>query len=392
MSILTEIQELNNYVIDLRREFHENAELSLKEFWTATRIEKELDDIGIEHKRVGETGVLGTISGLKGAGKIIVLRADIDALPLCESSDRSYASKNIGVMHACGHDTHTAMLLAAARILFKHRDFAGTIKLIFQQAEEIGAGARQFIAQKVLDGAYRVFGIHVTPQQPYGKFSIKKGPTNASVDYFKITISGKKAHVSTPHLGADALYAGANIVSSLQGLTTRRTSPIDTAVIGVGVFNSGTSYNIVSDKTVIEGTIRTVNHDTRSLLCGELDRLSKNIAENYNTVADVEWKDFASPLINDVAVCDEISKNIITHFGKDALHLQEEVSLGGEDFAEFLKLVPGAFVYLGTRNDSISSTTYPAHNENFDIDERALVLGISIHVINALTWLGVAVN
>ena len=216
------------YLTDLRRHFHAHPEVSLQEYETCKKIEGELDSMGIPHKRIGETGVYGWIDGKKaGDGVTVALRADIDALAMEDLKEVPYHSQNAGVCHACGHDAHTATLLTAAKILkAKENEFSGQVRLFFQQAEEIGQGARQFVQAGLLDGVTRVFGAHVTSHLDSGKISLKAGPQNASCDYFKIQIHGKGAHVSTPQLGVDALYIASQIVVQLQTIVSRNTDPL----------------------------------------------------------------------------------------------------------------------------------------------------------------------
>lgn len=225
----------HQHVVNLRRYFHMNPETAKEEFGTAKRIEEELDKLGIEHKRVGETGVYAEIKGNLAGDKTIVLRADIDALDVEEAHECPYKSTIPGKMHACGHDAHAAALVGAARILAANKDkFGGTVRLTFQQGEEIGYGARLFVDGGYLDGADRTFGIHVSSAYDVGKVVASVGPNNASVDWFRISVHGKSAHVSTPHLGVDALYIASQIVVAIQALITRRTNPLESILIGIG--------------------------------------------------------------------------------------------------------------------------------------------------------------
>lgn len=240
MSIHPLIQQDQDYIISLRRWFHSHPELSMKEYQTAARIEAELNAIGVPTRRVGETGVLGILHGKQGPGRKIVLRADTDALPIQDEKTVSYASQCPGVMHACGHDAHTAALLGAVRALKRLEDtFAGEIDFVFQPGEEYGAGAVLFVRDGALEGADRSFGVHMQSDLPVGQVAMNPGAENASVDHFTIRINGKSAHVSTPEQGADALYAAAQIVTALQGLVGRLKSPTDPALIGVGVLRAG---------------------------------------------------------------------------------------------------------------------------------------------------------
>lgn len=252
-----ECRQLCDELIALRREFHRDPELGLHEYHTAARIERELDRCGIPHERVGETAVVGHLTGNGNGSGLVVLRADIDALPIQETNDVPYRSQTPGKMHACGHDAHTTCLLGAAKVLSAHRaDFGGEVRFLFQPAEEIGQGARPLIAAGMLDGAQRVFGLHTASDLPTGTVGVKPGANNAGVDHFIIRIHGKSAHVSTPQLGVDALYIASELVVALQSIVTRMTSPVEPVLIGVGKLNAGTAYNAVAETAVLEGTTR----------------------------------------------------------------------------------------------------------------------------------------
>ena len=364
------------YLLALRRGFHQNPEVSLQEFRTAKRIEEELDCFGIDHSRVGDTGVLGVLRSQRAAGPVLVLRADMDALPIQETSGVPYCSAVPGVMHACGHDAHTACLLGAAKILSARRsDLGGEIRFLFQPAEEIGQGARRFLEAGALKGADRVFGLHTAPDLPVGTVGLKPGLNNASVDHFTIRVKGKAAHVSTPQLGVDALYIASQIVVSVQALVTRMTSPVEPVIIGVGKLQSGTTYNAVAESAVLEGTTRTISHQSRENIKALVSRTAQHMAALYGGTAEIEWEDFASPLINDPEVCRELSAVVESLLGADKVATDRTLSLSGDDFAEFLLHTPGAYAYLGTGNAAKPNTLVSHHNGNFDLDEDALAVG-----------------
>lgn len=388
MGILEQARAQQDYVVGLRRYFHANPEVSGQEYNTAQRIEAELDGLGIRHSRVGETGVLGHIYGSKpGKGGIIVLRADTDALPITETGSAEYCSCHSGVMHACGHDAHTAMLLGAAKLLHENRaGFAGEVRLVFQQAEEIGAGANLFVQAGALAGAGRVFGMHVANQLPTGMVGVKVGIHNAGVDHFAITITGKATHVSTPQSGADALYIASQIVVLLQGLVTRRISPTEAALVGVGKLNAGDAYNIVAGHAQLEGTTRTITPETRADLRQQITEVAAQTAAMYGGTAHTEWTGYASPLVNNAEVCTEV-KQAVRGLGDIQILEDYPLSLGGDDFAEFLLEVPGVYAVLGTGNAAKPATQIPAHNGGFDIDEDALPVGTALFVEYALQWL-----
>jgi len=287
-NLVKEVEAVKSYLIETRREFHQNPELSLKEFRTASRIEEELTKFGIKHSRVGETGVLGILKGDKPSDKVLLLRADIDALPINEVGDVEYISKNPGVMHACGHDAHTTCLLAAAKILSeKKNEIAGEVRFVFQPAEEIGKGTQPFIEANVLEGVDRVFGLHCAPDLPLGTVGLTPKLNNAAVDHFTISVKGVSSHVSLPHKGVDALYVASEIVVAVQALRTRLNSPLEPMIIGIGKFNAGTTYNALAANAVLEGTTRTISKESRAKIKTEINRCVKNIAEILNEKSEI---------------------------------------------------------------------------------------------------------
>ena len=387
MAIHPLIEQDKDYIISLRRWFHRHPELSMKEFETAKRIEEELNAIGIPTFRVGATGVLGTIRGKRGPGRKIVLRADTDALPIQDGKAVPYASQCPGVMHACGHDAHTAALLGAARALKQLEDnFSGEIALVFQPGEEYGAGAVLFVQVGALEGANRSFGVHLQSNLPVGQVAMNPGAENASVDHFTIRITGKSAHVSTPELGADALYAAAQVVTALQGLVGRLKNPTDPALIGVGVLRSGEGYNIVAREAVIEGTVRCFSEQTRAMLNAKIADTARSIAALYNTTAEVENESFTRALINDAGVYAEAAPVIERVVGKGNL-VPKELSLGGDDMAEIIAAVPGVYAFVGSGSDAVPGSRLAHHTPGLDIDERCLPIAAGLYVESALSWL-----
>jgi amidohydrolase len=394
-ALFSQVKNEKPYMVELYRHFHQFPEPSLKEFKTAEKIRIELAAMGIPYIKVGETGVLATIKGEAlgkdgeahpALGKIIVLRADIDALNIQEESDVSYSSQNNGVMHACGHDGHIASLLGAAKVLEANRGaFSGEVRLIFQQAEEVCVGARQFIAADALKGAGRVFATHMAPDMDAGKIDLTPGPRSASADYFRITVRGKSAHVSTPHKGNDALYAACQIVNALQGIATRRTSPMETVLIGVGTLKAGTAYNIIADEAVLEGTLRTFSAKLREELQNRINETSANIAAVSGTEREIIWEKFAPVLVNDTAACQETAEIAAAFAGKDAVLNDRRPSLGGDDFAEFLLSVPGVYANIGCGIHGKTRT--PLHSKSFIIDEDALVYAAGMYACYAAWYL-----
>ena len=387
-NLVKEVEAVKSYLIETRREFHQNPELSLKEFRTASRIEEELTKFGIKHSRVGETGVLGILKGDKPSDKVLLLRADIDALPINEVGDVEYISKNPGVMHACGHDAHTTCLLAAAKILSKKKnEIAGEVRFVFQPAEEIGKGTQPFIEADVLEGVDRVFGLHCAPDLPIGTVGLTPKLNNAAVDHFTISVKGVSSHVSLPHKGVDALYVASEIVVVVQALRTRLNSPLEPMIIGIGKFNAGTTYNALAANAVLEGTTRTISKESRAKIKTEINRCVKNIAEIYGANATVEWEGFTGPVINDPEVCEEVAALVDETFGKGHVVKDREISLGGDNFADFIEEKKGAYAYLGTSSETKPCTKLPLHSDSFDLDEEAILKGTWLHVAYALWFL-----
>lgn len=387
MGIHPYILEEQNRMTTLRRYFHSCPELSMQEHGTAARIQEELEAAGVSTRRVGATGVLGVIRGGKGPGKRIVLRADIDALPIQDSKAVSYASRHPGVMHACGHDAHAAALLGAARALKRlENTFSGEVLLMFQPGEEYCKGARLFLEQGVLEGAERSFGLHMQSNLPVGQVAMSRGVENASVDRFTIRVLGRSAHVSTPELGADALYAAAQIVTALQGIVGRLKSPSDPALIGVGVLRSGEGYNIVAREALIEGTVRAFAPATREMIKEKLTQIAQGVAAMYNTTAEVAVEPFTRALINSGQVYDETVPAVERVVGRENL-VPKEPSLGGDDMAEVMAVIPGVYAYVGSGSSAVPGSQLAHHTPGFDVDDSALPIAAGLYVEFALIQL-----
>ena len=387
MAIHPYIEQDRDYLVALRRQFHSHPELSMEEHATAGRIEAELQAIGIPTRRVGDTGVLGVIRGGKGPGRKIVLRADIDALPIQDCKTVPYASQTPGVMHACGHDVHAAALIGATRALKRlENTFAGEVDLVFQPGEEYGKGAVLFLRDGALAGADRCFGIHVQSSLPVGKVAMSNGPENASVDHFTIRIAGKSAHVSTPELGADALYAAAQIVVALQGIATRMTSPTDPVLIGIGVLRAGEGYNIVAREAVIEGTVRCFSPQTRAFVNRKIEQLAHGVAQLYHADAQVDSESFTCPLINSADVFVEAVPAIQQVVGPENL-VPKQPSLGGDDMAELIAQIPGVYAFVGSGSPDQPGSQLAHHTPGFDVHEDCIPIAASLHVCFALSQL-----
>ena len=384
-TVQEQAQQLAVPLKELRRELHRHPELALHEYATAAVIERELDKMGVEHQRTGKTGVLGILRGSE-PGNMVALRADIDALPIQEESGAVYRSETDGVMHACGHDAHTACLLGAAKILAERRNtFSGEVRLMFQPAEETGGGAEDFIKAGTLHGVRRVFGLHVAPDLPVGTVGITPGLNNAAVDHFLIKVHGKSAHVAAPQLSADALYAISQIVVAIQGIVTRRMSPAEPVILGIGKLQAGTAYNAVAEYAELEGTTRTVSQQARLEVRERIDETVNHIAAVSGAEAETVWTGICSALVNTPEACEE-ARETARKLGLSVID-NRPLSLSGDNFSEYLRQIPGCYAYLGTANPAFPDTLAGIHNSHFDLDESALPVGTALYAACALRWL-----
>lgn len=379
-------EKYKNETIALRREFHQNPELSWKEISTSKRVEEELKKLGVEVKRVANTGIVGTIKGKEG-GKVVALRADMDALPIQEANDDiPYKSKNKGVMHACGHDSHTAMLLVAAKILSELKDhLKGKVKLIFQPAEELIQGARKMLDEGVLDGVDAILGIHIWSQMPTGKVSLEPGPRFAAGDRFKIIVKGKGAHGASPHLGVDAIVAASAIVMNLQTIVSREIDPLEPAVVSLGKITGGFNFNVICNEVVIEGTTRSFNQEIQTRYPEIIKRVIQSTSSSFNAEAELEYTIGSLSCINDPKISNIAKESITKLYGEGIVETFEKI-MGGEDFAYFNQKIPGIMVFVGSGNKA-KKTNYSHHHEKFNIDEDALPVGTSLYAQFAIDYL-----
>ncbi len=381
------------YVTGLRRHFHQFPEVAREEEQTACTIERELDLIGLAHERVAGTGVYAELEGTAPANsseapRCIVLRADIDALPVLQENEVPYKSRFPGKMHACGHDAHNASLLGAARILSANRHlFSGKVIFTWQPGEEVGYGARPIVDGGFIDAADRSFGVHMASNVPVGSVVLMPGPNNASVDWFRIRVHGVDAHVSTPQRGVDAAYIASQIVVSAQALVTRRVSPMENVLIGIGKITAGTAYNVVAREAELEGTIRVFTPEIRRQVKRELEALARHTAESFGGSVELDWNDNTSALINDPQATAEAQKTAVSLFGEAHVITSRPPDLGGDDFAEYIKRVPGVYAYIGSANPGNPDTQVAHHNSHFDIDEDALTVAVSLYTCYAVEYL-----
>ncbi len=390
MEVKKIIKEYEKELIEIRRKLHSSPELGYEEYETSDFIYNYLKDLGFDEvNKICKTGVVGLIKGKK-EGKTLMLRADIDALPVFEETDIEYKSKIEGKMHACGHDAHAAMLLIAAKVLVKYRDdINGNIKFLFQPNEESSA-ALDIIEAKVLENPHVdvASAIHIWSQLDSGKIGISNGAVMAALEEFVITIHGKGGHTGSPHVSIDPIIASANIITSVQQIQTRELDPREATVIMFGKVEAGTACNIIPEKATLEGTIRFLYKDEdagREKLKELFDRIVKGVCIASNTKYEIEYKNGNPAVINDssmVTLARESAKKTVS----DENNVVEYSYIAGEDFAEFSKVVPSVFYFIGSKNEK-KNTHYPHHHPKFNIDEDVLKYGVEMHVRMALDYL-----
>lgn len=369
-------KEVLPHVIELRRDIHAHPEEGMTTVRTASKVCEELDRLGITYRKVEDNGVIAEIKGEKGnSDKIVMLRADMDALCTQEKTGLPFASEIEGKMHACGHDLHTSMLLGTANILNQMKDqFDGTVRLLFQPGEEIAIGAKYLIEHGAMEGVGMGFGFHVDPLAPSHTVLAKPGSDWAAVDHFYITVHGTAAHGATPHDGYDATVAASAIVMNLQTMVSRECNPMKPLVVTVGSLHSGNAFNIVSDTATIEGTCRSFDMDIYEMIPTSMERIAKNTAAAFHCEAEVKVDRLGGPLIND-----EHAYEVLKNACKKVLPSEEDFKLAvpamiGEDFAEYGKYCPIVFGHLGCNGG------YPLHSGFVNFKEEAMETGMCVEV------------
>jgi len=370
-------------VVELRRAIHRRPELGFEEHETQALIERELDAIGVEHRRVAQTGVVAIVRGAL-PGHVAGLRADMDALPITERTGLPFASEVAGKMHACGHDAHTAMLLGAARELHATRaSLHGTAVLLFQPAEEGPGGARPMIEQGALDDpkVEAVMMQHVDIRLPAGSISITPGPINASADELYITIRGKGGHGAYPHTSVDAIPAAAAVVLALQNIAARETDPLKSVVVTIGTIHGGYRNNVIADAVELAGTLRAFEAQVRDGLEARIRRIVDNTAAAYGATAEIRIVRGYPPVVNDVELAESFTRYLRAN---TALPVERFApTMGAEDFAYFAQHVPGVQVRLGVQGEA-AGAIHPGHSAEFRIDEAALAVGVQTLVAFAV--------
>ncbi len=387
--LLESARELGPRIVSDRRTIHSHPEMAYEEEQTSTLVQARLRDLGIPFRAgLAKTGVVAQIKGELGDGPCVLLRADMDALPIEEQSGVSFASEIPGVMHACGHDAHTAMLLAAAQLLLDRRsDFAGTVKLMFQPAEEGGAGAARMIEDGVLDGPAvdAAFMLHVRPELDVGRVSCAPGPILAGADSFTITVIGRGGHAARPQQTIDPVVVGAQIVTAVQTLVAREVDPTVPAVVTIGSFSAGNRSNVIADRAVLMGTIRAFDDELFAHLEHRLRDVVTGVGSALRANVQIEFNMRYPPAICDSAMAERLGDSARSLLGADAVEVSQP-QMGAEDFAFVLQKVPGAMLWLGVKNPGWAEPK-PLHTAGFDIDESALPVGSSALARVALDYL-----
>ncbi|MGL5437256.1 MAG: M20 metallopeptidase family protein [Lachnospiraceae bacterium] len=376
MTLIESAKALQPHLVKLYHEFHTYPELSCTEARTSERILRELDAIGGYQitKKLGSGGH-GILAELKGdlPGETVVLRADIDALPIQEKTGLPYASQTENVMHACGHDMHITGLLGTARLLAEHRrELRGTVRLIFQPAEEDApvGGARSMIEAGALDGASGVFGLHVWPELPLGTVGVKPGSAMAASDHFTVNIVGKACHAARPQDGCDAVVAGAQFVTAIQTIISRNRNPLESAVLTVGVVEAGNRYNVVAEECLLHGTCRTFNPEVRDMVERRLSEVLDGVCALSGCTATLKYRRGYDALVNDEQMSRYVHQVAADLFGSENAVFPMEATMCAEDFSFYTGKVPGAFAWLGT--GGTEGGDWPLHNCHFAPDESVL--------------------
>ncbi len=374
-------------MIGWRRHLHQNPELSFHEEETSRFVYETLETFGgLELSRPTPTSVVARLVGEK-PGRTVALRADMDALPIAEENDFEFVSKNEGVMHACGHDGHTAMLLGAAKILSGMREeVEGEVRFIFQHAEELyPGGAQELVDAGVMEGVDAIFGIHLWSQLEIGKIGLVYGPMLASPDTFRITVEGRGGHAAMPHQTADSIVIGAQVVTNLQHIVSRNTDPLDNVVVSVTRFVGGTTHNVIPGSVELEGTVRSLDEEVRKKVPETMERIIKGVTQAHGASYSLEYQRGYQPVVNDEEVTRVVEETAREVFGEGALELMRPI-MGGEDFSAYQQVKPGTFLFIGAGNEE-KGITAPHHHPRFTVDEDALEDGVKMHVNTAFRLL-----
>ena len=381
---------MQDQLVAWRRDLHMHPEMGFEEIRTAGIVTEHLERLGYQvHTGIAKTGVVGVLQGAR-PGPTVMLRFDMDALPIQEANQVAYSSQTPGVMHACGHDGHVAIGMGVAALLQRQRDeLAGTVKLVFQPGEEGMNGAEVMVKEGALDKygprPDAAFGLHLWTQSPLGQAGTTVGPMMAAADRWSLTIKGRGGHGAQPHQTADPLVATAHIISALQTIVSRNVNPQKTAVVTVGTVNGGTAFNIIPGQAELSGTIRTFEKKVREIILQRMEALCQGVASGMGVEADLKVDLLTPAVVNDAAMTSLIQQVAGEVLGQE--NMRDDLrTMGSEDMAYFMNEVPGSFMFLGAGN-AARGLDYPHHNPRFDFDEAALPLGVSILVETATRFL-----
>jgi amidohydrolase len=372
-----EASNLFDEMIIMRRDFHRYPELGFQETRTSRIVAEKLTNLGLEVQTgIGQTGVVGLLEGNQ-PGPTILLRFDMDALPIQEENDSDYASQNPGVMHACGHDGHTAMGLTVAKIMAKYQgQMAGTLKFMFQPAEEGLGGAFAMIAGGVLEDPKpdAALAMHVWTPEPYGNVRVTEGPTMSSSSVFTITVQGKGGHGAAPHMANDPILAAAQIVTALQSIVSRNVNPQDSVVVSIGQFDAGTTFNVIPDKAILKGTVRSYNEELHRKAYRRILEMAQNMAIAFSCKATMETVAIVAAVVNAPEPTAVVREAAVKIMGED--RIVEHRTMASEDMGYVLEEIPGCYFFIGAGNEGQFS--YPHHHPRFDFDERAMINGVAM--------------
>lgn len=376
------VQALQPHLVEWRRQLHQRPELGFREELTAAVVARQLAEWEIEHQTgVAKTGIVATLTGQK-PGPVLAIRADMDALPIQEENDVPYRSQHDGIMHACGHDGHTAIALGTAYYLAQHRDeFAGTVKLIFQPAEEGPGGAKPMLEAGVLQNPQvdGIIGLHLWNNLPLGQIGVRSGPLMAAVEIFNCTISGKGGHGAMPHQTVDSVVVSAQVVSALQAIVARNVDPIDSAVVTVGELHAGTAHNVIADSAHLSGTVRYFNPKFEAYFPQRLEQVIAGVCQAHGASYALDYQQLYPPVINNEEMA-ELVRSVATEVIETPVGVVPECqTMGGEDMSFFLQAVPGCYFFLGSANPE-KNLAFPHHHPRFDFDESVLSTGVEIFV------------
>jgi amidohydrolase len=376
---LNEAQQIFEYTQSLRRDFHRYPELAFKEERTAGIVAKELHDLGLEVATgVAGTGVVALLEGVR-SGPVVLLRFDMDALPVTEETGTEYASQNPGVMHACGHDGHTAIGLTVARLLHAHRqELAGTVKLVFQPAEEGMGGAERMVAEGVMKDPKPdvTLALHLWNEKQLGWVGVATGPTMAASEIFRVCITGKGGHGAVPHLSIDPVLASAQVITALQSIVSRNVAPLETAVISTTMVHGGEAFNVIPSKVELQGTIRTFEPAVRQIVLQRFHQVTTRIAEALGCQTEIEVKSLTPAVINDPQAAERVRRVAAELLPEDQL-ASDFRTMGSEDMAYMMQIVPGCYFFVGSANPE-RGLNAPHHHPRFDVDERALPKAVGL--------------